>query len=303
MLRLDPGVGCTYTAGLGTVTSGGTTPPAVTFTGTPASTVGQIQLNITTPGALGTAMFEWFMNGVLQQTGQTTTATFVLGTTGVTANFPVGSYVATNYWYVSNNPISAIADQSGTGDVNKNVLQATASAQPTLVLADSTANGQPTILFGCAIASLQALVSGTWASALAQPSTWIVVAKGANFYVDGIASGNRQALYSTSSTNLTAYAGSGLSGTAANTANWHVYAATFNGASSNIYQDNSQTALASGACGAASLTGVTIGNAFNVSDSLQGSLGTIEACSGVLSAANLQSEFERLGAKYGITVS
>jgi len=83
------------------VASAGTAPPAVTLTGTPVAQSTTIEIDITTGGARGTALFTWKLGGVVQATGQTTAATFVLGTTGLTANFPVGTYTNDNVYTAS----------------------------------------------------------------------------------------------------------------------------------------------------------------------------------------------------------
>lgn len=83
-----------------TVTAAGTAPPTVTLTGTtPTKVTIEIDVNDTTGGtALGQAKFQWKLNGTTQQTGQTTAATFVLGTTGLTANFGAGPYTNDNVY-------------------------------------------------------------------------------------------------------------------------------------------------------------------------------------------------------------
>lgn len=64
---------------------------------------------------------------------------------------------------------SVWADQSGTGDGNKNVLQATGSKQPTVV----TWQGQKALSF--ATASAQYLQGGAWATPLTQTCTVIII--------------------------------------------------------------------------------------------------------------------------------
>jgi hypothetical protein len=82
-----------------TLAAAGTAPPAVTLSGTtsgrPAVT---IEIDITLTGIRGVATFQWLLNGVVQQTGQLTAATFALGTTGLTANFPAGTYTNDNVY-------------------------------------------------------------------------------------------------------------------------------------------------------------------------------------------------------------
>jgi hypothetical protein len=97
--------------------------------------------------------------------------------------------------------VSAWADQSGSGDSNRNMVQATAGNQPTFVAADSTFNGQPTLSFGGA----HWLVSGTWASAPAMPITIYLVAKFTSIasqtvILDGNNSTNRIVIYHVTTT-------------------------------------------------------------------------------------------------------
>ena len=69
--------------------------------------------------------------------------------------------------------VSGWADQSTTGDANKNLAQATAGKQPTFNASAAAYNNQPTL--GLASASSQDLVSGAWATLLALPETLYVV--------------------------------------------------------------------------------------------------------------------------------
>ena len=69
----------------GTVYVVGINAPAVTFTGTPVATLNPVEIVILSP-----TTFAWYNGGVLQATGVTITSTYVLGATGVTANFQIG---------------------------------------------------------------------------------------------------------------------------------------------------------------------------------------------------------------------
>lgn len=153
----------------GPVTATGTTPPSVTLTGTPTSSIeSTIEIDITVPGARGTAVFQWLYNGVVQQTLQVTAATFVLGTTGITANFGVGTYAANNV-YKSNLTVSAWADQSGNA-IN---LNAAAAAQPTYTF-NGSQSGRPAIVFPGGTAKIN-LIGGKGIGA--QPLTFFCVAQ------------------------------------------------------------------------------------------------------------------------------
>ena len=74
-------------------------PQKVTLTGE-ASKYVDIQIEITTGGARGTAVFKWSDNGgATYTTGVTTAATVTLTGTGLTANFPdTGTYATTARW-------------------------------------------------------------------------------------------------------------------------------------------------------------------------------------------------------------
>lgn len=78
----------------GPVTASGTTPQAVTLTGTPVANPTSIVITISSTGARGAATFSWSLNGVTQATGVLTAATYALGSTGLTANFPTGTYTS-----------------------------------------------------------------------------------------------------------------------------------------------------------------------------------------------------------------
>jgi len=93
-------VGFFQSSFLYTITSAGTAPPVVTLTGsTPTLVAIEIDVNNTAGGtALGQALFQWKLNGVVQQAGQATAASFVLGTTGLTAHFSAGPYTNDNVY-------------------------------------------------------------------------------------------------------------------------------------------------------------------------------------------------------------
>lgn len=114
-----PGSGLTLTFD-GTPTNGAVTQtgsgPVVTVTGTPLGEYDFV-IEITTGGAVATAIFRWSSNGgSTWTTGVTTAATVLLGATGVTANFAAGTYVvASTYAWTSGT--SADADFE-VGDVH-----------------------------------------------------------------------------------------------------------------------------------------------------------------------------------------
>lgn len=74
------------------------TDPLITWSGTPVAQNTSIEIDITSSGVLGVSTFQWLLNGVVQAVGVATAASVVLGTTGVTVNFPVGSYTNGNVY-------------------------------------------------------------------------------------------------------------------------------------------------------------------------------------------------------------
>ena len=198
-----------YTATVGTVVATGTSPPAVTITGTPLNTTTiaggnqVIEIDITTGGTLGTALFTWKLNGSVIQTNQTTASTFTLGTaaastTGLTANFPAGTYTNDNvYTETSSAPASVWLTGTATSSNQKIEIDITtggalgtalftwklngstqATGQTTaatyvLGTTGMTANFGPTTLSGTAtIASgTPTVVTGTGTSFLTQATT------------------------------------------------------------------------------------------------------------------------------------
>lgn len=86
-----------YIGGLSNVVSTGTTPPLITISGTPTA-LDYYEIDITTGGARGTALFTWKRHLATVATAQITAASFVLPGTGVTVAFPVGTYATNNVY-------------------------------------------------------------------------------------------------------------------------------------------------------------------------------------------------------------
>lgn len=99
----------------------GLTPPAVSLAGRPTLGSLRIAIQITTAGALGTAAFQWSRTGRAPWTsGVTTAAAVLLGTTGLTAMFPAGSYDTSNA-YVAQTPVPEVLLQWLTALVTEDV--------------------------------------------------------------------------------------------------------------------------------------------------------------------------------------
>lgn len=283
-LRLDLGI----TLLLSSVTATGTAPPAVTIMGTPASNVQTVEIDITGTGALGVP-FQWLMNGVVQQTGQTTTASFPLGTTGLTASFPVGAYTNNDVYKVSVTLFHS-ADQSGNGNTFTQPVEA---SQPFYNSTDPLFGGLPSVN-----ASAGLSIAGSFT--VPQPNTSYIVARqalsagGAEVF-DG---STRQSIGNNSS-GYYAFAGAlaNYAGLARDT-NAHAFCVAYNGAGSMFYVDHSSTGQAV-SLGANSIVNPSIPGAFGVTG---GAVAELIMCSGIHSPSTVQSVFTYFR-RYGIAVS
>ena len=199
--------------------------------------------------------------------------------------------------------VSAWNDQSGTGDSNKNLTQGTAANQPTYVSSDSSYNNMPTVSFD---GTNDYLFTGTWSSALAQPSTWYVVGQidnlaGMWYIFDGLAA-VRNAVLNDGTSQLYAV-GYSLPLSTTNMTSKFVFSAVFDGASSKAYANNLTTTAASGTAGFSSQAGLTVGARYSGSTPLQGKIAEIIAYSGSHSTSDRTSVMNYLAARYTITVS
>jgi hypothetical protein len=162
------------------------------------------------------------------------------------------------------NRVSAWADQSGTGDANKNLSQPAGGNQPLWKRNSSNLNGRPVIIFDKARSD--DMRSGVWSTPLAQPATWLIVARitgtssiGATITA-GVSSSNQHAIaYIQSFENMILYAGtllqSGISVGSLPTN--QAVLGVFNNTLSKIYQ--SQKTAVSGTAGTHTLTQLLIG--------------------------------------------
>lgn len=290
-LRADLGVSIAQ----GPVVATGTTPPTVTMTGTPASSTQTIVVTITLIGTLGIATYSAAVNGSTVQTG-TTAASVPLTGTGITIGFGAGTY-ALNDTYKSVVVVSAWADQSGTGDSNKNATQATATKQTSYNAGDAAYGTKATLSF----ASPQNLLTGTWATPLTQPSTVIVVGQSAataQYFCDGLDSTHRTAILINASF-VSSDAGTILASTSGIPTTPTVIACTYNGASSKIYVNSSAASVGSGNVGANQANGLAIGSSNIPSSYLNGKIAEVVAYEGALSQAQVAQLFAYAGARYG----
>lgn len=102
----------------GVMASSGTTPPQVTLSGTSAlSLPSKLQIQITTLGPVGTAIFRWSLDGgVTWTTGLATSLQpIALGATGLSATFSAGNYAVDNAYVGQGLTTSAAAVLGATG--------------------------------------------------------------------------------------------------------------------------------------------------------------------------------------------
>jgi hypothetical protein len=91
------------------VTATGTSPPVITFTGTPSqtqtlSTTPYVEIDCTTGGAITSWQFTWKLNGVTQATGVASAATVALTGSGLTANISAGNATNDDVWKTNRRP-------------------------------------------------------------------------------------------------------------------------------------------------------------------------------------------------------
>lgn len=203
----------------------------------------------------------------------------------------------------SGGAVSAWADQSGTGDTNKNVVQGTAANKPTYTASHASYGNKPAIVFDLD----DQLLSAAWAVALAQPLTLFLAGhtttRTTNHYMfDNRTDPSQCALYdSTAGSGVTIYAGAAIAAAVAST-DPKITCCVFNGASSTILV-NQKTAQATGNAGANGLTGTSIGNyAAGGSFGNNGPVAEVIVYSGALSASDIDRVMDYLGARYGITI-
>jgi hypothetical protein len=195
---------------------------------------------------------------------------------------------------------------NGVADTSKNATQATDARRPTINLADGAYGSRNTLSFTGA-STIQLLQSGAWTTGLSQPCTQYVVCSGSNkvsqrLATDGIGAANRNAVYYTSGGLGSVFAGSTVSGAAIDDDVSRVLCGVFNGASSAIYLSNASTGT-TGNAGAQTLTGITVGSDYAITQGWNGKIAAVLVYSGAHTTAQRQLIMGYLGAQYGITVT
>jgi hypothetical protein len=202
--------------------------------------------------------------------------------------------------------VSGWADQSGTGDANKNVAQATEGKQPLFNASDANFNGHPSFTYSNV--RLDCLQSGTWATPMPNPATWFIVARQSTFalcfFTDGIVGTNRQSMYQHTPAGAETQITSGTALTAAgklSDAGTFVLGGVF-GASGKIYR-NAKTAIASGTTGTQTLTGLTIGALYDAAQfAINGQIAEVIGYNRALTQAEVETVLTYLGTRYAIAI-
>jgi hypothetical protein len=212
---------------------------------------------------------------------------------------------------LSGSMVTGWADQSGTGDTNKNMVGGGGSANPTYNTSDSSYNNYPSINF--ADASSQFMNSGTWTTSIAQPYTIFVVGNddgtsgaGAEVFVGGATVTNpwfynNAGLYSllAGGTDFTSISATGIP---------EVFRGEYNGSSSTLSVSKT-TPNTSGTVGAGSIgagtSGVWLGTdeQYESSHFLNGKIVEVIVYNSILSSSNVALVQNYLSARYAIAIS
>ena len=208
-------------------------------------------------------------------------------------------------------------DESATADANQNLGQVNGLYRPVFSTTPGSFNGQPTL--GLASYYHRYMTSaGTWASALQQPSTWVLVANNtgvvttAQYIVDSndsTGTTGQTITYVPSTTTLALTAGGSSFSTTASWASAGALLAEFNGASSNIYLNNFTTATATGTLGgnpSGEQVSMTLGSQ-NASSGgpgsyWDGSVAEVIAYKRILSASEKAQLRSYLNARYALSI-
>lgn len=194
--------------------------------------------------------------------------------------------------------LSALADQSGTGDAAKNLVSAGAS-QPAYNASDPQYGGRATIEF----AGVSRLQGGVWAASPPQPVTYYAVGhitiSGGRIF-DGVGT-NRNMLWRSSTNSLwSIYGGAFLDAAGTLPANPAVLCATYGGASSALYVGNPAAAAASGNAGAQQIVRLTLGAFTNGTGEMTGKIAEILAYAGAHDQATRTAVMTYLKAWFGL---
>ena len=133
--------------------------------------------------------------------------------------------------------VSGWADQSGNGDANRDLAQATAGLQPTLISSDAAYGGQPTISF----AAQYLARAGAWSAAPTTPITIVVVGQITDYLSSIISSSTADMIYGGTLGYSQFYGPPALTSTGPDIAGPSVIMVTDDGATTSLYAGNLST--------------------------------------------------------------
>ena len=202
----------------------------------------------------------------------------------------------------SSGTVSGWADQSGSGDANRNVSQGASASQPNYTLSDPNYNGQPSINSGTS----RYLTSGAWSTSYAQPTTIYycgLLTSGSRMFDGQIGSGVRQCVQDQSG-KCALFSGSAELSSTQNSAVRGVACAIFNGASSAFYFSSAENNTFSGNPGASNINTLGI---FATQDGLGPSTNAemteLVIFSGAHTLAQRRRMFLYLGSRYAQVIT
>jgi hypothetical protein len=199
--------------------------------------------------------------------------------------------------------VSAWADQSGTGDANKNLAQATGGLQPPYVASDAAFNGQAAVGNFGGTTILPPV--GNWSTGPPSTGTLFIVMRtggaGLEIAFQNNGANNYEFYQNSSTTNLHWFQSGDAGVTVANMNNTHVYCIDMNGNSTQLYQDNITTSAGTLAAGSVSPTGITVGG--HAGGFFVGKIPYMLINSTRLGAGQRGQTMNYLGTRYGVAIT
>jgi len=197
--------------------------------------------------------------------------------------------------------VSQWNDQSGVGDSNRNVVQATGSQQPTLNTSDATFNNQATLSFSHAAES--SLQSGTWSPSISDPYTIFVVGSDTN-------DGNEEFFITVSGTfrplmifnNYIIEGNADLISTTSQNTSKHIFVLEVNNTASYIRINQATPQITGSIAGHFPLTIATVGSYISAGFALNGKIAEIALVDHILSTSDMTKMLTYLGTRYNIAI-
>ena len=203
---------------------------------------------------------------------------------------------------LSGSNVTAWADQSGTGDANKNATDG--AVAPTFLSSSASYNGQPVVVIGAPITCC--MVTGAWSTPLPQPCTVVFVGHaigaGNAYGFDSLSAGSQMGMSGLAS-NVGLYAGAaGINSGVSTQGIPSCCTAIFQASPNASIAVNTKTPQATGNVGTNGATGFTIGNWAGQSQSLHGQIARMLVWNRALSATDIGKLAPYITSTYGVTI-